>query len=120
MNIYQDRLMDYYRYPRNRGTLATPDFSSDEHNPSCGDSVCMQGIIKDGIIMQIVFDGRGCVISQAAASMLAEQCIGKTFHEVLLLTPTFMIELVGIELGPTRLKCALLSLQALHTGLHKK
>jgi nitrogen fixation NifU-like protein len=117
MNIYQARLTDYYQHPRNKGTLEQCDFASDLANPLCGDAVTMQGIVRDGLITKIVFDGRGCVISQAIASMLTELCVDKTPEEILALTPDFAKELVGIPLGPTRLKCALLPLQALQEAI---
>lgn len=117
MNIYQARLTDYYQHPRNKGTLEQYDFATELVNPSCGDAVIMQGIVRDGVITKIFFDGRGCVISQAIASMLTELCLGKTPEEILALTPDFAKELVGIPLGPTRLKCALLPLQALQEAI---
>jgi nitrogen fixation protein NifU and related proteins len=117
MNIYQATLMDHYRNPRNRGTLPNPDFSSDQHNPSCGDQVCMAGMVTNGIITQLAFEGKGCVISQAAASLLTMHSVGKTRDMVMAMDGAAMQQLIGMELGPTRLKCALLPLQALQEGL---
>jgi nitrogen fixation NifU-like protein len=117
MNIYQERLMDHYHHPRNHGRLATPDFSCDEHNPSCGDSVSIAGTLVDDRIKELVFEGKGCVISQAVASMITQACIGKTADEILNLKANFVLELAGITLGPTRLKCALLALQALQIAI---
>ena len=112
--------MDYYRYPRNRAKIERPDFSCDEYNPSCGDRVLMQGTILDGKIQKLVFQGQGCVISQAVASMLTEACVSKTVPEIVALRPEFIVELAGITLGPTRLKCALLALQSLQVALQTK
>jgi len=119
MKIYHELLTEHYRNPRNKGHLKKPDFSSAQFNPSCGDSVLFEGHIRDGRIEAIAFDGTGCVISQAAASLLSELVIGKTLDEVLKLDTAFMKELVGIPLGPVRLKCALLPLQALQDGLNR-
>lgn len=120
--FYQEELLEHFKYPRNKKQLAHPDFSSGEYNPSCGDKISMQGIIKNNIIIDLGFDGSGCVISQATASMLTEMCIDKTIDQALQITSDDIIKLVGIPLGPTRLKCALLSLQVLQQGLldHKK
>jgi len=109
--------MDHFRNPRNYGTLEYPDFSSGEYNPSCGDAIAIQGIIKDDRIFKIAFTGKGCVISQAAASMLLEYCIGKTIDEIDAFDAHTMQELLGISLGPVRLKCALLPLHALKKGI---
>lgn len=117
MALYQDILIEHYRHSRYRGTLAHADFSSEEHNPSCGDSVSFTGIIRDGKITQLMFDGKGCVISQAAASLLIEQVCNKTIADVMQLDAAYMKQLVGIPLGPTRLRCALLPLEALQQGL---
>ena len=119
MKIYHDLLTDHYRNPRNKGHLKKPDFSSAQFNPSCGDSVIFEGTIRNGRIATVAFDGAGCVISQAAASLLSEVVIGKTVGEILKLDTAFMKELVGIPLGPVRLKCALLPLQALHDGINR-
>lgn len=116
-NLYQEILMDHYRHPRNRGSLANPDFSSASHNPSCGDSVQFEGRVQDGMVTALAFEGKGCVISQAMASMLTEKLMGKTVSEILALDKEYVIGILGMQLGPTRLKCALLPLQALHEGL---
>lgn len=118
MNLYQELLMDHYRNPRNRGSLEKPDISSGMVNPSCGDAVSMQATIKDGHIVACRFEGAGCVISQATASMLTEKASGSSIQEVEALDGAEMQKLIGMELGPTRLKCALLPLEALKKGLN--
>ncbi|NRB21805.1 iron-sulfur cluster assembly scaffold protein, partial [Candidatus Dependentiae bacterium] len=110
MDLYQQELLDHYYHPRNRGTLPHADFSSGEHNPSCGDSVSMQGIVKNDQLEEIYFQGSGCVISQAAASMVTEKYKNKSLKDILSLDKQNVLDLVGIKLGPTRLKCALLAL----------
>lgn len=118
MNLYQETLMDHYRHPRNRHILNPADFSSDMYNPSCGDSVSFSGCVSSsGTISRAAFQGSGCVISQATASMLTQTILHKPIHEVINLDKQFILDLIGIELGPMRLKCALLSLEALHQGL---
>jgi len=117
MKIYHDLLTDHYRNPRNKGRLEKPDFASAQFNPSCGDSVLFEGSIRDGRLTAVAFEGAGCVISQAAASLLSEKVIGKTLETIQKLDTAFMKELVGIPLGPVRLKCALLPLQALQDGI---
>lgn len=117
MNLYRERLMDHYRHPRNKGRLENPDFTSGQFNPSCGDSITLDARVQDGTIKEISFEGKGCVISQATASLLTELAKGKTLVELLHLDETAMLELVGMQLGPTRLKCALLPLEALQEGI---
>lgn len=117
--LYHEELLEHYTRPRNRGTVAQPDFSSGVLNPSCGDEISMQGLIKDETITQCVFDGKGCVISLAAASLLTEWVTGLSLEAVLDLTPADMIALVKLQLGPNRLRCALLALEALHKGLRE-
>ncbi|MDR3550263.1 MAG: iron-sulfur cluster assembly scaffold protein [Candidatus Babeliales bacterium] len=117
MNLYQEELMDHYRNPRNRMVLDLPDMASQEHNPSCGDSISFQGMVHSGTITQLAFDGKGCVISQGAASMLSQLCTDKTLESVALLDKEFIVTMLGIPLGPTRLKCALLPLQALQQAI---
>lgn len=120
--LYQEELMEHFRYPKNKKKLAAPSFTVDGGNPSCGDHIVIEGLIEGRTVADLGFSGSGCVISQATASMLTQLCIGKTIDDVLALTKDDVLKLVGIQLGPTRLKCALLSLQVLQKGLelHKK
>ncbi|HEX2978203.1 MAG TPA: iron-sulfur cluster assembly scaffold protein [Candidatus Babeliales bacterium] len=117
MNIYKEILLEHYRQPRNRGELAHADFSSGMHNPSCGDSVSFQGLVVQKHLVKLMFTGQGCVISQAAASMLSELAEQKKIDEVMALDASAIGTMIGMELGPTRLKCALLPLEALQKGL---
>lgn len=118
-NLYQEILMDHYRHPRNRGRLAAPDFSSMSHNPSCGDSVQFDGRIQDGMVIELAFEGAGCVISQAMASILCEKLVGNSISHIEALDKDYVIGILGMQLGPTRLKCALLPLQALQSAFAK-
>ena len=116
---YQEELFEHFKFPCNRKIVEHPDFQAGHDNPSCGDKIYIEGKIADGKIVDIGFDGNGCVISQAAASMLTEFCKNKTFDEVLALTADDVLSLVKIELGPNRLKCAILCLQVLQEALTK-
>lgn len=115
--MYQEELLDHFKYPRNNTPLENPTFSSDKKNPSCGDVMHIEGILTNNVLTHVAFQGSGCVISQATASMLTEQCLGKTIEHILALTDQDILDLIGIELGPVRIKCALLSLQALQEGI---
>lgn len=117
MKLYKEKVMDHYRNPRNRGRIEKPDFTTGHFNPSCGDSVEFDGELSDGKIKKLMFTGQGCAVSQAVASMLTEYCVGKTLDELLDLDKDFILELVGMSLGPMRVRCALLPLQALHKGV---
>ncbi len=116
-SLYQERILDYYQNPRNRGTLNAPDFSSGMVNPSCGDAVSMQGKIIGDTLELCSFEGKGCVISQATASMLCEKVAGMSIQDIQKMDAEYMLSLLGMQLGPTRLKCALLPLEALKKGL---
>ena len=110
-DIYKDIILDYYRHPRNFGDLPNPDVRAKDSNPLCGDIVEMQLKINDGKIEDARFKGKGCAISQAAASMLTEAIIGKTLDEMKAMDKADVLNLLGIDPGPTRIKCALLSLK---------
>ena len=115
--LYREELLDHFRHPRNRGELPDAQVSTEALNPSCGDEIALQIRVDDGILSQIAFMGKGCVISQAAASLLTELVKGKRVEELEGLTKDDMTSLVGISLGPTRLRCALLALESLHNAL---
>ena len=117
-DIYKDIILDYYRNPRNFGDLPNPDVRAKDSNPLCGDIIEMQLKIKDGKIEDVRFKGKGCAISQASASMLTETIIGKTLDEVKAMNKTDILNLLGIDPGPTRIKCALLSLKVVKLGVY--
>ena len=117
MNLYQEALTDHYRNPRNKRNLQGINFTSELHNPSCGDSISWQGYVDNGQVMAIAFEGKGCVISQGSASMLSEAVKDLTLEQIISLDAPFMLSLIGLELGPTRLRCALLPLEALQQGI---
>ena len=115
--LYQKKLMDHFRNPRNKKVIANTSFASGKNNPSCGDSISMTGIVTDGIVIDLGFEGSGCVISQAAVSMLTQKCIGMSVEMVMSLTKEDILRMIGMDLGPNRLRCALLSIETLHKGI---
>ncbi|RKU24572.1 SUF system NifU family Fe-S cluster assembly protein [Candidatus Poribacteria bacterium] len=118
MNIYQEELLDHYENPSNYGTLPDPDISHEEDNPLCGDRIRMDLMVDDGIIKEVRFSGHGCTISQAAASMLTEEIEGKSLEEIKNLSRDDILDMIGIPLGPVRVKCALLALKVLKAGAY--
>jgi len=117
-DIYKDIILDYYRNPRNFGDLPDPDVRAKDSNPLCGDIIEMQLKIRDGKVDDIRFKGKGCAISQASASMLTEAVKGKTLDELKTMGKTDVLELLGIDPGPTRIKCALLGLKVLKLAVY--
>ena len=117
-DLFRENILDHYRHPRHHGTLEKPDITYEDANPLCGDRLRMDVMVKDDRIAQVRFSGVGCSISQAAASMLCEAVEGKTLEEVRKLSRDDMLEMLGIELGPVRLKCGLLALKTLKAGAY--
>jgi nitrogen fixation NifU-like protein len=117
-DFYRQNILDHYQNPRNWGTLDHPDVSAEDSNPLCGDRIRMDLALKDGRVADVKFSGSGCSISRAAASMLTEEVRGKTLEEVKALGRDDVLEMLGIELGPVRLKCALLALKTLKVGIY--
>ena len=118
-DIYREIILDYYRNPRNYGKIENPDISKHDSNPLCGDELEMHINIKDNKVSDVKFSGKGCAISQASASMLTELIMGKDFDYVKKLTKEDILENLGLpDLGPARIKCALLSLKVLKYGIY--
>ena len=117
-DIYKDIILDYYRNPRNFGDLANADVRAKDSNPLCGDIVEMQLKINDGKIDDVRFKGKGCAISQASASMLTEVIKGKSLDDVKAIGKSNVLELMGIDPGPTRIKCALLGLKVVKLAVY--
>ena len=117
MRLYQEELMDHYRHPRNKGAVTAPDFVGEDHNPSCGDRVQVSGKFDGSTVTELCFEAKGCVLSQASASMLTEICMGKNCTEIAALSKEDVLELVGVPLGPNRVKCALLFLFVLQEAI---
>jgi nitrogen fixation NifU-like protein len=119
-DIYREIILDHYRNPRNKGTLPNADISIHDSNPLCGDEIDIHLKVEEDTIKDIKFEGRGCAISQASASMLTEQVINKPLNTVKDIAKEDILENIGLmNLGPARIKCALLSLKVLKLGMVK-
>lgn len=118
-NIYREQLMEHYKNPRNFGTINSPTVKETKNNPFCGDVIEMQLKIEDGIIKEAAFSGSACAVSIASASMLTEEITGKTVDEANKVTKEELLEMVGVELTTSRVKCAVLALEALNLALKK-
>ncbi|NQU30823.1 MAG: SUF system NifU family Fe-S cluster assembly protein [Anaerolineae bacterium] len=118
-DLYRQLIIERYKTPYYRGHLDPHDIFFEDDNPVCGDHIEVTVRVDDeNIVTEAAFDGHGCSISQAAADLLVESIRGKTLDEVKTLTKDDVIELLGIDLGPVRLKCALLSLKVLKAGAY--
>lgn len=116
-DIYRQYILEHYRDPRNHGHLDHPDIHAADTNPLCGDRIELDLQVDGGRVTDVRFSGRGCAISQAAASMLTERIEGATLDELRALRPADILEMLGVEIGPARQRCALLSLRVLHKGI---
>ena len=116
-DLYRDYILEHYRRPHNFGVLEAPTASYEGSNPLCGDRITMMLGISDGVVRDVAFTGRGCAISQASASLLTDEIKGKTVAQVEEMTPDDLLDLIGIEISPARLKCALLSLDTVAHAL---
>jgi nitrogen fixation NifU-like protein len=116
--MYREYILDHYKNPRNFGRLENADISHEENNPLCGDVVGMDIKTQDGVIEDVRFHGRGCAISQASASLLTERLKGMALEEARKIGKEDVLEELGIEISPARLKCALLSLKVLKVGAY--
>lgn len=115
--FYREFILDHFRNPRNYGRLEGADISHEEHNPLCGDVVGMDFKVDDGTIADVRFHGRGCAISQASASLLTERLKGLSLEEARGISRDDVLEELGIQISPARLKCALLPLKVLKVGV---
>lgn len=118
-DLYREIIVDRYKNPQYKGKLEPNDITFDDDNPLCGDHIRVDlRIDEDGNVTEAAFDGYGCAISQASADLLIESIQGKHLNEVKSLTKEDILELLGLELSPVRLKCALLSLKVLKAGVY--
>ena len=116
-DLYRDYILEHYRRPHNFGVLEDATSSHEGANPLCGDRITLQLRVRDGMIDGVAFTGRGCAISQASASLLTDEIKGKPVGTAAALTSADVLELLGIEISPARMKCALLSLDTLQHAL---
>jgi SUF system FeS assembly protein, NifU family len=118
-DLYRELIIEHYKNPSYRGHLDPHDIFFQDDNPLCGDHIEITLKVDEaGRITDGRFDGKGCAISQASADLLIESVIGKSLEEVKKMTKQDILDLLGIELGPVRLKCALLSLKVLKAGVY--
>jgi nitrogen fixation NifU-like protein len=120
-DLYRDEILEHYRRPHNFGTLPEPDATYEGANPLCGDRITlMLDFDAEGRVSDVAFTGRGCAISQASASMLTDEIRGRSLADVTALQGKDVLELLGIEISPARLKCALLSLDTLQHAVAER
>ncbi|RJQ15600.1 iron-sulfur cluster assembly scaffold protein [Candidatus Woesearchaeota archaeon] len=118
-DMYREHIIDSYKHPHNFGNLPHPTHACREFNPFCGDDITMQLVVKEGIIEKVTFNGKGCALSVAAASMLTDKIKGMNVEDIKKMSKEDILELLKIPIGPVRLKCALLSLETLHKALER-
>ena len=115
--LYRDQILEHYKRPHNFGHLADLDLEFEDTNPFCGDeqhvSIRLDG---DGRVAEIAFEGKGCAISTAATSLLTDELVGKSRKELLRLPKEFVLDLLGIEISATRMKCAMLGLKVIKSA----
>ena len=120
-SIYRENILEHSKHPQNKGHLDPYDYAFEDTNPLCGDEVRIElRVNEDGVVTEVAFDGQGCAISQASASMLTEIVTGMTVDQVKSMPKEELLDEIGIDLSPARLKCALLSLNVLKASLYGK
>lgn len=117
MDMYQENILDHYKHPRNKGKIEGADFQHREPNPLCGDVVEVYIKMGDGKVVELKWEGAGCAISQASASILFESLMGKTEEELRALNTEGVLTLLQTTVNPARMKCATLGLVALQKAL---
>ena len=116
-DLYRDYILEHYRRPHNFGVIDNPTTSHEGANPLCGDRITIQLGVRNGIVERVGFTGRGCAISQASASLLTDEIKGKSVTDVAAFRADDLLDLLGIEISPARLKCAMLSLDTVKSAL---
>ncbi|MDP3986414.1 MAG: iron-sulfur cluster assembly scaffold protein [Candidatus Veblenbacteria bacterium] len=119
MDLYQQNIMDYYKHPRKQGLPTGATHRGDMANPLCGDKIDLHLVMSGGTVTKAGWEGEGCVLSLAAADMLAEYLQGKSETEAGAVDQSWVKKSLGVSPSPSRLKCALLALEALQKALAK-
>jgi nitrogen fixation NifU-like protein len=110
--LYREQILEHYKRPQNFGVIEEPDLEFEDTNPFCGDEQRVTiRLDEDDHVAEIKFDGKGCAISTAATSMLTDELVGKSRDELIMLPKEFVLDLLGIDISATRMKCALLGLK---------
>jgi len=117
MNLYKEHILELYKEPHNFGSLASETHTKHKNNPICGDEITVHIIVSKERISDIRFDGRGCAISIASASMVTDAVKGKTIEQVRAMNQQDILDLLNIPVGSARMKCALLCLEAIKDAL---
>ena len=112
-DLYRENILEHYKQPRNFGELPDPDLEFEDNNPLCGDELKVQFKVEGDRVADVRFSGHGCAISQASASMASDEVVGMPVADLLTLDRSFVLDLLGIDISATRMKCALLSLKVI-------
>jgi nitrogen fixation NifU-like protein len=117
-SIYRELILDHNKNPRNKGTLENPQFTYEDVNPLCGDEIRMDVQTDGERVTDVRFSGRGCAISQAAASILTEMVEGQSLDDVKAISREDLLDELGVPISPARMKCAMLGLKVLKAGIY--
>ncbi|MEK6921484.1 MAG: iron-sulfur cluster assembly scaffold protein [Nanoarchaeota archaeon] len=119
-SMSMENILDHYKNPHNKGKVQKVDVINREKNPSCGDEIEVSATLNEKKeIVAVQFDGHGCAISQASISMLTDDLSGKKIEDVMKIKKEDVLELLGIDVAPMRIKCAMLGLRVLQRGILK-